>query len=123
MSTGDKRNRQLNSKFNTTTIVKLYILHFLNQKQCYGNELIELIEKSLKYIWRPSPGMIYPLLRDMEENLLIIGQWTEPDKKTKRIYQITDEGKKHYEIIKNINKPLIEESMYILKYTIETIYN
>lgn len=123
MPTGQQRNRQLPSKFNTTTIVKLFILHFLNQKQCYGNELIDLIENKLKYIWKPSPGMIYPLLRDMEENMLIIGQWIEPDKKTKRIYQITDEGRKHYEIIKNINKPLIEESMYILKYTIETIYN
>ncbi|MCX7695840.1 MAG: PadR family transcriptional regulator [Caloramator sp.] len=122
MSNGQTRNRQLPSKFNTTTIVKLFILHFLNNKNCYGNELIDLIENSLNYIWKPSPGMIYPLLRDMEENLLIEGWWEEPDKKTKRIYRITDNGRKHYEIIKNINKPLIEESMYILKYTLKTIY-
>lgn len=122
MSSGLNRNRNFPNKINTTIIVKLYILHFLNQKSCYGNELIDKIEHSLGYRWKPSPGMIYPLLRDMEDNLLIEGWWDEPDKKTKRHYRITDTGIKHYEKIKSLNKPLLEESLAIIDSTLKIIF-
>ena len=122
MSNGLSRNRQLTHKVNTTTLVKLFILNSLIEKNCYGNELIEGIEKSLDYLWKPSPGMIYPLLRKMEEDMLIEGWWLEPDKKTKRLYKITDVGKKHYDKLKLIYKPQLEESLTIIQNTLKTIY-
>jgi PadR family transcriptional regulator, regulatory protein PadR len=122
MSSGINRNRNFPNKLNTTTIVKLFILHFLYEKSYYGNELIDKIEYSLNYNWRPSPGMIYPLLRDMEENLLVEGWWDEPDKKTKRHYRITDTGIKHYEKVKSLYKPLLEESLSIIDNTLRIIY-
>ena len=122
MSNGLSRNRQLTHKVNTTTLVKLFILNSLIGKNCYGNELIEGIEKSLDYLWKPSPGMIYPLLRKMEEDMLIEGWWLEPDKKTKRLYKITDVGLKHYDKLKLIYKPQLEESLTIIQNTLKTIY-
>lgn len=122
MSSGNNRNRQFPNKINTTTIVKLLILNLLLQKSHYGNEIIDKIEIIFKYLWRPSPGMIYPLLRDMEDNMLIEGWWDEPDKKTKRNYRITDIGIKHYENIKLLYKPLLEESLSIIDSTIKAIY-
>lgn len=122
MSNGIVRNRQLTQKVNTTTLVKIFILHFLSEKSCYGNELIDYIEKSLDYLWRPSPGMIYPLLRNMEEDMLIEGWWLEPDKKTKRNYKITETGQKHYERLKLIYKPQLEESLTIIQNTLKIIY-
>lgn len=122
MSSGDNRNRQFPNKLNTTAIVKLFILHFLSEKSCYGNEIIDRIEKSLCYSWRPSPGMIYPLLRNMEDDMLIDGWWDEPDKKTKRHYKITDIGIKQYEKLKLIYKPLLDESLKIIDATLKTIY-
>lgn len=122
MSDGKNRNRQFPNKINTTTIVKLLILNLLITKNHYGNEIIDKIEIDLNYMWRPSPGMIYPLLRDMEENMLIEGWWDEPDKKTKRHYKITDIGMKHYENIKSLYKPLLYESLSIIDSTINTIY-
>lgn len=122
MSNGDSRNRQFANKINTTAIVKLFILHYLMQKSCYGNEIIDRIEVSLNYKWRPSPGMIYPLLRDMEDNLLVEGWWDEPDKKTKRHYRITETGIKHYERLKALYKPLLEESLSIIGSTLAEIY-
>ncbi len=122
MSNGLSRNRQLTHKVNTTTLVKLFILNFLIEKSCYGNELIEGIEKCLDYLWKPSPGMIYPLLRKMEEDMLIEGWWLEPDKKTKRLYKITDVGQKHYDKLKLIYKPQLEESLTIIQNTLKTIY-
>lgn len=122
MSKGIDRNRQLPNKVNTTTLVKIFILHFLSKKSFYGNELIDEIEKNLNYIWKPSPGMIYPLLRNMEEDMLIEGWWLEPDKKTKRIYRITDTGLKHYERLKLMYKPQLEESLAFIQNTLKIIY-
>lgn len=123
MIKGENRNRQFPNKINTTTVVKLLILNLLTKRSYYGNELIDEIEKIMCYKWRPSPGMIYPLLRNMEDNLIVEGWWDEPDKKTKRHYKITDIGIKHYERIKAINKPLLEESLSIIDSTIDAIYN
>lgn len=122
MSDGENRNRQFPNKINTTAIVKLLILNLLITKSHYGNEIIDKIEIIFNYLWRPSPGMIYPLLRDMEENMFIEGWWDEPDKKTKRHYRITDIGIKHYESIKLLYKPLLEESLNIIDCTINAIY-
>lgn len=123
MSEGDIRNRQLISKVNITAIVKLFVLYYLREKSCYGNELIDRIEEALQYQWKPSPGMMYPLLRSMEEQLLIEGFWDEPDKKTKRHYKITEIGLKSYEQLKLYNRPLLEESLSIINNTIRVIYN
>ncbi len=122
MSDGSNRNRQFPTKVNTTTIVKLLILNLLSNKRHYGNEIIDRIEELMDYKWRPSPGMIYPLLRKMEEDLLIEGWWDEPDKKSKRHYNITDTGITYFERIKYINKPLLEESLSIIDNTIKAIY-
>lgn len=122
MSEGNNRNRQFPNKINTTTIIKMLILNLLLQKNHYGNEIIDKIEAIFNYLWRPSPGMIYPLLRIMEENMLVEGWWDEPDKKTKRHYKITDIGIKYYENIKLLYKPLLEESLSIIDSTINAIY-
>lgn len=116
------RSRQFTNKLNTTSVVKMLILYFLKDRNYYGNELIDQIEMSLDYHWRPSPGMIYPLLRNMEDNLLIVGWWDEPDKKTKRHYKITDTGIKHFERIKEIYRPQLEESQAIINNAINILY-
>lgn len=122
MAQGEKRNRQFPNKVNTTTMVKLLVLYLLLDRSYYGNELIDEIEKIMEFRWRPSPGMIYPLLRNMEDNLLIEGWWDEPDKKTKRHYRITDTGKTHYERIKAINKPQFIESIVMINCILNTVY-
>jgi PadR family transcriptional regulator PadR len=116
---GEERSRQT-GKMNTTLITKLFILHFLSKRSYYGHELSDEIEN--KCLWRPSNGLMYPLLRSMEENLWIEGWWDEPDKKSKRHYKITDEGLQHYSRIKSIYKPLIQENLNLLQNTMNVIY-
>jgi PadR family transcriptional regulator, regulatory protein PadR len=116
---GEERSRQT-SKMNTTIITKLFILHFLSQKSFYGHELSDEIEKTCH--WRPSNGLIYPLLRDMEENLWVEGWWDEPDRKNKRHYKITNEGLSYYNKVKTIYKPLIKENLNLLQNTLNAIY-
>ena len=117
-----QRNRQFPSKINTTQFVKLYVLHLLTEKDYYGNELIDEIKKRIDYKWEPSPGMIYPLLRSLESNNYIIGWWEEPNKRSIRYYRITDEGINVYKKIKSLYKPIIDDSLTIIKNTLKDIY-
>lgn len=118
----NKRNRQFPTKISTTSFVKLYILHLLTEKSYYGNEIIDEIKTRLENKWEPSPGMIYPLLRDLESEEYIYGWWQEPDKRSIRHYRITDSGFEHYKKIKLIYKDGFEESMTIIKNTLLDIY-
>ena len=117
-----ERNRQFPSKISTTSFVKLYILHLLNEKSYYGNEIIEEIKIRLNYKWEPSPGMVYPLLRELEGEGYIIGWWDEPDKRSIRRYKLTDEGYRHYQVILLQYKPAFEDSLNIVENVLKDIY-
>ncbi|NLV75531.1 MAG: helix-turn-helix transcriptional regulator [Tissierellia bacterium] len=118
----NKRNRQFPSKISTTSFVKLYILHLLKDKSYYGNEIIDEIRSRLDNKWEPSPGMVYPLLRELEEEGYVTGWWEEPDKRSIRRYRLTDKGYKHYQIILLQYKPTFEDSLYIVQTVLKDIY-
>jgi DNA-binding PadR family transcriptional regulator len=117
-----ERNRQFPSKISTTSFVKLYILHLLKEKSYYGNEIIEEIKSRLHNKWEPSPGMVYPLLRELEEEGYVTGWWEEPDKRSIRRYRLTDDGYKHYQIILLQYKSSFEDSLSIVKSVLKDIY-
>lgn len=117
------RNRQFPSTISTTSFVKLYIFHLLKDKTYYGNEIIEEIKSRLDGKWEPSPGMMYPLLRQLEEEGYITGQWEEPNKRSIRRYRLTDAGHKHYKIILLQHKPAFEDSLHIVRNILKDIYN
>ncbi|RBP36840.1 DNA-binding PadR family transcriptional regulator [Garciella nitratireducens] len=117
-----KRNRGNFLKVSTTSLVKLLILHLLNTRDYYGNQLIEIISDILDKKWEPSPGMIYPLLRDLENNGFIKGWWIEPDKKTKRYYKITDEGIEHFKVIKRNYKSILDDSLQMINNILNVVY-
>src|SRR5699024_2583847 len=102
--------------------VRLYILHLLTEQEYYGNKIKDEISKRLNNKWSPSPGMIYPLLRELESEGYIKGQWEEPLKRSIRRYKITDEGIKHYKIIKSKYKSSFDDSLMIIKNTLKDIY-
>lgn len=86
-------NRVFPATMSTSSFVRLYILHLLSNKETYyGKELIDEIERKLGQHWRPSHGMVYPMLRELEKNGYLNAEWTNGDKKTTRIYKITDLG-------------------------------
>lgn len=117
-----QRNRQFPSKISTTSFVKLYILHLLREKSYYGNEIIDEIKLRLNNKWEPSPGMVYPLLRDLEKNGYVVGWWEEPDKRSIRRYKLTNDGYEHYKVILLRYKSIFEDSLYIIKTILKDIY-
>lgn len=117
-----ERQRQFPSKIGTTSFVKLYILHLLNEKSYYGNKIIDEISNRMNNKWEPSPGMVYPLLRELESEGYVEGSWEEPEKRSIRRYRITDSGIEHYNIILRQYKPLFEDSLQIVKSVLKDIY-
>ena len=84
----------------TSIFLRLYLLYLLKIKEAaYGKQLIDIIDERFGEKWRPSHGMVYPMLRSMETEGLIDGYWEDdelnPHKthKTKRIYYLTNKGK------------------------------
>ena len=77
-------------------VVPLLVLHLIQREPAYGNRLIEEIEEITEGVISVNPNTIYPLLRELEEQGMIEGQWEHPDRRTRRYYAITTGGRKEY---------------------------
>ncbi|WP_246253056.1 PadR family transcriptional regulator [Acidianus brierleyi] len=76
--------------------LKLLILECLNEKPMHAYEIMKTIEKKFGGIYKPSPGSLYPVLKGlMSQNLIGV-----EEKDSKKIYYITEDGKKEYLRIK-----------------------
>ncbi len=77
-------------------VFPLLVLHLIKREPAYGNRLIEEIEELTEGVISVNPNTIYPLLRELEEKGMIAGSWEHPDRRTRRYYSITAEGRKEY---------------------------
>ena len=50
------------------------------------------IENRTKGFWAPTPGGVYPILRDLEKNGYIKGEWHTHKNRQLKIYKITPSG-------------------------------
>lgn len=77
-------------------VLKLLILEALDTKPMHAYEIIKTIEKKFNGIYKPSPGSIYPVLKQLLANGLIVVE----EKDNKKIYSITKEGREFYSKLK-----------------------
>ena len=73
-------------------ITALYILKILQNGPAYGNKMVKEIKARTQNLITPNPNALYPLLRRMEEDGYITGEWDNPETHSKRVYTITDAG-------------------------------
>lgn len=74
---------------------RFYVLHLLKERPMRGNEIIEEAEKQSRGAWRPSPGLIYPLLGRLVRGGLI--EETEDGR-----FVVTTDGEatlQHYDVV------------------------
>ena len=72
--------------------LKLVVLTLLEEKPRHGYEIIKALEEKTNGMYSPSPGAVYPTLTLLEE----IGYARAVDEGGgRKIYEITDEGRKH----------------------------
>src|SRR4051812_43032299 len=72
--------------------LKLVILRLLEEKPRHGYEIIKELETRSGGAYSPSPGTVYPTLTMLED----MGYARAvPEQDGKKIYEITDDGRKH----------------------------
>jgi PadR family transcriptional regulator PadR len=81
-------------------VFPLLILHMVSRRPEYGNSIIRGIKEMTGGVMSVSPNTVYPLLRRLEEKGYLVGEWEDPDTRTRRFYSITPRGEEKYEEIK-----------------------
>ena len=73
-------------------VLPLLVLHFLGDGPSYGNQLMERVETLSRGLMAVNPNTMYPLLRRLEGDGLIAGEWEHPERRSRRFYRLTAAG-------------------------------
>src|SRR5215217_69429 len=74
-------------------LLPLLVLHFAAQGPAYGNQLIERISALTGGALHVNPNTMYPLLRSLEAQGFVAGEWEHPERRSRRFYRVTDAGR------------------------------
>jgi len=74
-------------------LLPLLVLHFTAREPAYGNQLIDRIESLTGGALHVNPNTMYPLLRSLEEQGLVAGEWEHPERRSRRFYRATQAGR------------------------------
>lgn len=97
--TGELRRRE---------VLPLLVLHMISDKASYGNQLMERISAMTEGVLSVNPNTMYPLLRSLESRKLIEGNWEHPERRSRRYYSITPEGRAEYERLVAEVRPFLD---------------
>lgn len=73
-------------------VTAVFILKVLKKGPAHGNKIADEIKRATEQTLSPNPNFLYPLLRKMEQDGYVIGNWENPNTRGKKIYDITEEG-------------------------------
>ena len=73
--------------------ISMLLLQLLSEKDMYGYEMIEELEKRSEYVFSLKAGTMYPLLHAMESKKHLVSYEKEAQGKVRRYYTITKQGR------------------------------
>ena len=110
---GELRRRQ---------ILPLLVLHLINERPTYGNKLMERIGAMTAGVLSVNPNTMYPLLRRLEGDGLIVGEWEHPERRSRRYYSLTDEGRDEYERLRGDARPFLDSVKSSIEEIVREVY-
>ncbi|WP_019178151.1 PadR family transcriptional regulator [Methanomassiliicoccus luminyensis] len=72
----------------------------------YGYSLVQKLEEKDAVI---EPGTLYPLLRRLEKQNLLVSRWDTSENRPRKYYELSEEGKEVYERLKEEWKGLSKQ--------------
>jgi PadR family transcriptional regulator len=75
------------------SFLDLFVLDLLDDGPKHGYEIMR--ELKVKTGATIGAGTLYPLLYELEERKLVAGEWNSPNRRSRRIYKITEPGAKY----------------------------
>jgi DNA-binding PadR family transcriptional regulator len=73
--------------------IRVAVLILLTKKPAHGYEIMKEIKSRTQGLWMPTPGGVYPILRDLERAGYIKGKWSTQKNRKIKVYEITEEGR------------------------------
>ena len=103
--------------------IRVAALIVLSRKPTHGYELMKEIKEKTRGFYKPTPGGVYPILRDLEKSRYIKGEWGTQKNRKIKVYKITERGKhiikqaiiKQSEIASSLNTLAEEFAREVLK--------
>jgi DNA-binding PadR family transcriptional regulator len=89
-------------------LLPLLVLHFVSRDEAYGNQLIERIAELTDGALAVNPNTMYPLLRSLEAQGLIEGEWEHPERRSRRFYRATAKGAAERERLAELLGPRLD---------------
>jgi DNA-binding PadR family transcriptional regulator len=106
----------------TRGFLTAYVLHLLSEGPLCGNEILREIIKRTEGRWEPSSGGIYPLLRKLEKQGFVSGEWEDPDKRTRRTYKLIQEGKTELDRLLVTLQPKAENTLQVFIIVVRDLF-
>ena len=103
-------------------VLPLLVLHLIGQGPSYGNQLMERIAGMTAGVLSVNPNTMYPLLRQLEARGLIVGEWEHPERRTRRNYSLTDEGRAEYERLVEEVRPFLDSVKTSIDEIVREVY-
>ena len=117
-----KKEKSTGTPVFTKGLLPIYVLYILSLGATNGNEISHKIGQRTNVKWVTSTGGIYPLLKRLESDGLIDGEWDDLDKKFQKTYSLTEKGFKEFKSKKVILKSKIEESLDVFNIIYKDLY-
>src|SRR3954453_23551052 len=103
-------------------VLPLLVLHFISQGPSYGNQLMERIAEMTAGVLSVNPNTMYPLLRQLESQGLIEGKWEHPERRTRRYYSITRDGRREYKRLVEEVRPFLDSVQTSIEQIVREVY-
>ena len=104
-------------------ILPMLVLHFMSQGPSYGNQLIERISGVTEGVLHVNPNTMYPLLRQLESKGLIEGRWEHPERRSRRYYSLTVNGRREYKRLVKDVRPFLDSIARSIDEIVREVYD
>jgi len=90
-------------------LLRLLVLHLLGPGPSYGNQLMERVGELTGGLVGVNPNTMYPLLRALEAEGLVAGEWEHPERRSRRFYRLTEPGAQERDRLVSEIAPRLDE--------------
>ncbi len=108
-ATGPGSSDPLVGNLRRAGLLRLLVLHLLGQGPSYGNQLMERVGELTGGLVGVNPNTMYPLLRALEAEGLVAGEWEHPERRSRRFYRLTEPGAQERDRLVSEIAPRLDE--------------
>ncbi len=121
-ASGKRPQDPLTGELRRREILPLLVLHLISERPSYGNQLMERIAGMTAGVLNVNPNTMYPLLRKLEQQGLIEGAWEHPERRTRRYYGLTGEGRAEYGRLVEEVRPFLDSVKASIDEIVREVY-